>query len=104
MKKAMQESVILIGFSEERFKKFLSSAMNEYFENWGKGILKSSKDEEELMTIPASAKFLNKTPRTIYNWIDQGVLKRYYIQDSPYLKRSDLINLPKIKIQENEKE
>jgi len=104
MKKEIQESVILVGYSEERFKNILSSIIHESFDTLVKDKLKSSKDEEELLTIPASAKFLNKSTRTLYNWINAGLLIRRYIGDSPYLKKSDLINLPKIKNQENEKE
>lgn len=97
MKKEMQESVLLIGYSEERLKNILHSIIHESFDSIVKGNLKSKDDEMEYLTIPASAKYLKKTVRTIYNWIDQGILQRYYIGDSPYLKKSDLINLPKSK-------
>ena len=104
MKKEMQESVLLIGYSEEKFKNILSSIIHESFNTFVKDKLKTSKDEEEFLTIRASAKFLNKSVRTLYNWANAGLLNRYYIEDSPYFKKSDLINLPKIKNLENEKE
>ena len=94
MKKENQNSVVLLTYDEERLKETLHSIINDSFNTIIKDNLSVKKDDVEYLTIPAAAKFLNKTVRTLYNWIEQGLLKRYYIGDSPYIKKSELLNLP----------
>lgn len=95
--KNTKESVVLVGYSEDRLKQILHSVFDESLDSFLKEKLKNEKDEIEYLTIPASAKMLNKSTRTLYNWIAQGIIQRYYIGDSPYLRKSDLLNLPKNK-------
>jgi len=96
-RKKTKESVILVGYSEEQLKQILHSVFNESLDEYLKDKLKNEKNEVEYLTIPASARLLNKSTRTLYNWIAQGIIRRYYIGESPYLRKSDLINLPSCK-------
>jgi len=96
-RKHTKESVVLVGYSEEQLKQILHSVFSESLDSFLKEKRKNEKNEVEYLTIPASARLLNKSTRTLYNWIDQGIIRRYYIGESPYLKKSDLLNLPKNK-------
>lgn len=101
-RKKTKESVVLVSYSEERLKQILYSVFEESLDSFLKEKLKNEKDEVEYLTIPASAKLVNKSTRTLYNWIAQGIIQRYYIGDSPYLKKSELLNLPSIKSKKKE--
>lgn len=97
MKNENQEPLLFINYDKEKLKSVLFPIIKETFQDLVLGKNESEKDEFGYITIPAGAKLIKKTTRTIYNWIYAGKLTRYYIEDSPYLKRSELNALPEVR-------
>ena len=97
MKNENQNSFVMYSYDEEKLKKIFSSIIQDSIATIINHRINPIKEEFDFITIPDSAKLINKSTRTLYNWIYSGKLKRYYINDSPYLKLAELNLLPEVK-------
>lgn len=53
--------------------------------------VQSDKDEDQVLTIAAAARFLSKSRQTLENWVSAGYIRKRYIGDSPFFLKSDLL-------------
>jgi len=48
--------------------------------------------EDELVSFKVGLQILNKRSRkTLYNYIDKKLINKYYVNSTPYLKKSELL-------------
>lgn len=64
----------------------------------------SPKEEgEDILIIEDVCKLLKKSKQTIYNWMDAGIIKGHYINESLFFFKSEIIELLKSGIKEYKK-
>jgi len=49
----------------------------------------------DIIVIDDVRKILKKSKQTIYNWMDAGIINGYYVNDSLYFLRSEIIEIVK---------
>lgn len=52
-------------------------------------------DKEDVLVMEDVCKLLKKSKQTIYNWMDANIIKGYYINESLFFLRSEIIELLK---------
>ncbi len=55
----------------------------------------SKEKEDDVLVIEDVCKLLKKSKQTIYNWMDSGIIKGHYINESLFFFRSEIIDLIK---------
>jgi len=53
---------------------------------------------EKYITIEAAAELLQVTPKTVYNYINEGLLTKYQIKKKPILYKEEVKNLLKPRV------
>lgn len=51
--------------------------------------------DTDIILIEDVQKILKKSKQTIYNWMDAGILNGYYVNESLYFLRSEIIDVVK---------
>lgn len=51
--------------------------------------------DTDIILIEDVQKILKKSKQTIYNWMDAGILNGYYVNESLYFLRSEIIEVVK---------
>lgn len=55
----------------------------------------SKENGDEVLIIEDVCKLLKKSKQTIYNWMEAGIIKGHYINESLFFFRSEIIDLIK---------
>jgi hypothetical protein len=82
------ESIQVISVEEfwEQYKEVTRQIIQEEIKN-----VPQKGNKEEILRIEDVARILGKTKQTIYLWMEKGELEGYYINDSLFFLKSDII-------------
>ncbi|MBT8231344.1 MAG: helix-turn-helix domain-containing protein [Bacteroidia bacterium] len=76
---------------EKRIEEIIDMKVNEKLNRIKQNISEQS-NQNRYMTIAETAKFIKVTPRTIYNYLDDGVFSRIYFGSSIRIDKEEIID------------
>ncbi|BDX37066.1 hypothetical protein CYCD_04210 [Tenuifilaceae bacterium CYCD] len=87
------ENIIIVNPNDfwEKHRKITKEVVREELEKESP----SKEKEDDVLVMDDVCKLLKKSKQTIYNWMDDNIIKGYYINDSLFFLRSEIIDLIK---------